>query len=101
MGGKVAMVAALMEPRAVEKLVVVDIAPAAYPTSPYRAYVQAMRALDLGAATRRREIDARLAETVHNSAERGFLLQNLVFDHDKAHWRVNLATLESALPTLA
>jgi esterase len=101
MGGKVAMVAALLEPRAVEKLVVVDIAPVTYPTSPYRAYVQAMRALDLSAVTRRREVDTRLAEAVHNSAERGFLLQNLVFDHDKAHWRINLAALEPALPVLA
>jgi esterase len=101
MGGKVAMVAALTEPRAVEKLVVADIAPVTYPTSPYRAYVQAMRALDLGTVTRRREADARLAEVVHNSAERAFLLQNLVFDGDKPHWRINLAALEPALPALA
>jgi esterase len=101
MGGKAAMVAALMEPRAVEKLVVVDIAPVTYPTSPYRAYVQAMRALDLGTVTRRREADARLADVVRNSAERGFLLQNLVFDDDKPHWRINLAALEPALPALA
>jgi esterase len=101
MGGKVAMVAALMEPRAVEKLVVADIAPVTYPTSPYRAYVQAMRALDLGAVTRRREADTRLAEIVHNAAERAFLLQNLVFDNDTAHWRINLAALEPALPALA
>jgi esterase len=101
MGGKAAMVAALIEPRAIEKLVVVDIAPVTYPTSPYRAYVQAMRALDLSAVTRRREADARLAEIVHNSAERGFLLQNLVFEEDKPRWRINLTALEPALPALA
>jgi esterase len=101
MGGKVAMVAALMEPRAVEKLAVVDIAPVTYPMSPYRAYVRAMRALDLRAVTRRREADARLAEIVHNSAERAFLLQNLVFDDGAPHWRINLAALEPALPALA
>jgi len=101
MGGKVAMAAALTEPQAVEKLVIVDIAPVTYPTSPYRAYVRAMRALDLGAVTRRREIDARLAETVHESAERAFLLQNLVFDNDTPHWRINLAALEPALSALA
>jgi len=101
MGGKVAMVSALTEPRAVEKLVVVDIAPVTYPTSPYLAYVQAMRALDLGTITRRREADARLTETARNSAERAFLLQNLVFEGDTPRWRINLAALEPALPTLA
>jgi esterase len=101
MGGKASMVAALLEPRAVEKLVVVDIAPVTYSTSPYRAYVQAMRALDLGAITRRREADAQLADTVHSSAERAFLLQNLVFDDGATRWRINLAALEPALPALA
>src|SRR5271154_4347628 len=60
MGGKVAMVAALTNPDAIERLVVVDIAPVAYPV-PYLGYVRAMRALDLGAITRRSEADTLLA----------------------------------------
>ncbi len=82
MGGKVAMVMALTNPADVERLVVVDIAPVAYPV-PYLAYVRAMRTLDLDAITRRREADTRLAATIADPAERAFLLQSLVFGDDK------------------
>jgi pimeloyl-ACP methyl ester carboxylesterase len=100
MGGKAAMVLALTNPGDVERLVVVDIAPVAYPV-PYLAYVRAMRALDLDAMTRRREADTGLAATIVDPAERAFLLQSLVFGDDKPHWRLNLAALETALPFLA
>ncbi len=100
MGGKIAMVLALSDPAAVERLVVVDIAPVAYPI-PYLAYVRAMRALDLGAVSRRREADAALARTIADPAERAFLLQNLVFGDGAPHWRLNLAAIENALPVLA
>jgi esterase len=99
MGGKVAMVAALRCAAGVERLVVVDIAPVAYPLHHLRL-VQAMRALDLGAVTRRGDADARLAAAVPDAAERGFLLQNLVFDAGRARWRLNLAAIERELPGL-
>jgi pimeloyl-ACP methyl ester carboxylesterase len=101
MGGKAAMVAALTEPDAVESLVVVDIAPVSYPTMPYAAYVQVMRALDLSAISRRRDADAKLAGTVGDTTQRAFLLQNLVLGDGPPHWRVNLAAIEAALSTLA
>ena len=99
MGGKVAMVAALTDPGAIERLVVIDIAPAAR-TIPYLPYVRAMRALDLGAITRRSEADAPLAAAIPDPAERGFLLQNLVFGDGKPRWQLNLAALEVAIPAL-
>jgi pimeloyl-ACP methyl ester carboxylesterase len=101
MGGKVAMAATLMEPTAIEGLVVVDIAPVTYPTMPYAAYVHAMRGLDLGAITRRREADTKLAGAVGDPTERAFLLQNLVLGEGAPHWRINLGAIEAALPTLA
>jgi esterase len=100
MGGKVAMMAALGHGEDVERLVVVDIAPVTYHPR-HLAYVRAMRALDLGAIKRRAEADARLAPAVGDAAERGFLLQNLVFDGGAARWRLNLAAIERALPDLA
>jgi esterase len=100
MGGKVAMVAALTGPAAIERLVVVDIAPIARPI-PFLDYIRAMRALDLPAIARRRDADAFLAAAIPESAERGFLLQNLVFGDGPPRWRFNLAALEAAMPVLA
>lgn len=99
MGGKAAMVLALGQGAAVERLIVVDIAPVAYPPA-HLAYVRAMRTLDLGGVKRRGEADARLAPFVADAAERMFLLQNLVFEDGQAHWRLNLATIERAMPLL-
>jgi pimeloyl-ACP methyl ester carboxylesterase len=104
MGGKVAMVLALTDGEAVERIVVVDIAPATYKQG-HLGYARAMRELDLGAIRRRAEADARLAPDVGDAAERGFLLQNLIFSSPaaggEARWRLNLAAIERAMPGLA
>lgn len=100
MGGKAAMALALSHPRVVARLVVVDIAPVAYPT-PFRDYIRAMRALDLGTIERRRDADAALAPAIADAAERAFLLQSLVFGDGPPRWQFNLSALEAALPTIA
>jgi esterase len=99
MGGKVAMLAALLYPDEVDRLVVVDIAPAPNPPA-LLAYVQAMRTADLHGVTRRGDVDARLAETVHAPAERAFLLQNLIIDEGTSHWRLNLDAIERDFPEI-
>jgi pimeloyl-ACP methyl ester carboxylesterase len=100
MGGKAAMEAALAAPGEVERLVVVDIAPVVYPASPL-AYAQAMRGLDLGAIAQRGDADRALAGAIPDSAERAFLLQNLVFGDGPPRWQLNLAAIEAALPALS
>ena len=100
MGGKTSMLAALRDPDMVERLVVVDIAPVAYRPH-HLGYVQAMRDLDLAGITRRGDADALLAAAVPDAAERGFLLQNLVFDGSRARWRLNLEAIEREMPVLA
>ena len=93
MGGKVAMLAALLHPAEIDRLVVVDIAPA--PSSPtLLAYVRAMRTADLRGITRRGELDARLAQAIPDAAERAFLLQNLIIENGAARWRLNLEAIE-------
>lgn len=99
MGGKAAMLAALRDPDMVERLVVVDIAPVAYPPR-HLGYVRAMRALDLSAIKRRGEADRLLAAAIPDLAERGFLLQNLVFEDGHAHWRLNLEAMEREMSVL-
>jgi esterase len=100
MGGKVAMAAALADPVSVERLVAVDIAPVAYPPAQL-AVIQAMRGLDLTGITRRRDADTRLAGVIPDSAERAFLLQNLVLGTGPPRWRANLSVIEAAMPVLA
>jgi esterase len=100
LGGKVAMLMALSDGAAIERVVVVDIAPAAYPET-HAAYARAMRGLDLAAIRRRGDADALLAEAIPDPAERGFLLQNLILGEGPPRWRANLAAIEAALPALA
>jgi len=99
MGGKAAMIAALRYGQEIERLIVIDIAPVAYRPH-HLALVQAMRGLDLVGITRRSEADARLRAAVPDPGERGFLLQNLVFEDGRARWRINLDVIERSMAEL-
>ena len=100
MGGKTAMLLALRHADAVERLVVVDVAPVAYAPS-LAAYVRAMRGVDLDGVSRRAEVDAQLAGVVTNPGERAFLLQNLVLEDGRARWRLNLPVIERFMPDIS
>jgi pimeloyl-ACP methyl ester carboxylesterase len=100
MGGKTAMLDALEHPGEVERLVVVDVAPAAYPPV-LAAYARALREVELTGVTRRSEVDARLAGAIPDAADRAFLLQNLVLEEGGARWRLNLPVIERFMPEIA
>jgi esterase len=99
MGGKVAMLMALLYRGDVDRLCVVDIAPVPNPPD-LLAYVHAMRGVDLRGVTRRSEVDALLAAAVPSLAERAFLLQNLVIEGGKPSWRLNLEAIERGFPDI-
>jgi esterase len=99
MGGKLVMLAALLHPGEVSRLVVVDIAPAVNPPT-LLAYVRAMRRVDLRGILRRSETDARLTAAIPDAAERAFLLQNLVIGDGTARWRLNLEAIERDFPQI-
>jgi pimeloyl-ACP methyl ester carboxylesterase len=104
MGGKVAMVLALLRPRLVERLVVADIAPVRYRrTTGFADYVTGMRSIDLSRVNTRADADARLQPYVPDDVVRGFLLQNLRRDGTSAsgwRWQMNLSLLGGKLADL-
>lgn len=99
MGGKVAMTLALTHPASVARLVVADIAPVDYPPA-FRPYAEAMLALPLTPGLTRREADAALAGAVPSAGVRGFLLQNLDLNAAPPEWRIGLAAIAAALPSI-
>lgn len=100
MGGKAAMMLALRHAETVERLVVADVAPMAYPPE-LRGYAEAMRELDLSPLKRRSEADMLLRRRVPDDAVRLFLLQNLVAGPDGLRWRLNLDAILAEMDTIA
>jgi pimeloyl-ACP methyl ester carboxylesterase len=109
MGGKVAMQLALRRPELLRSLVVVDVAPTAYPetggrtddpdeeASPFAAYIAAMQAMELDQLTTREDAEAALRSAVPSRMVRSFLLQSLVREGMGTaggwRWRLNLEAL--------
>ena len=89
MGGKVAMQFAGQYPERVDKLVVVDIAPKAYPPT-HQSLLAALRAVDLRAAKKFSDIDSALNGPIPDTAVRQFLMKNLTRDDRGFHWRIAL-----------
>ncbi|WP_238395722.1 alpha/beta fold hydrolase [Pontibacter pudoricolor] len=94
MGGKVAMNYALKYPTRITKLIVVDIAPKAYPPH-HDEIIDALQSVDLSTVTSRGEVDAQLAKGIKEDEVRLFLMKNLYRKDDNTFgWRMNLDAIE-------
>ena len=90
MGGKTAMQFAGQYPDMVEKLIVVDIAPRAYPGG-HEEIMEALRSVDLQAVDQRSEADEQLKSSIKNKSIRQFLLKNLSRTKQGDYaWKMNL-----------
>ena len=90
MGGKVAMQLATEHPDEIGNLIVVDIAPKAYPPV-HRDMLHAMRAVDLLSCKSYEEVGDALAAAISDPAIRGFITKNLSRDGDgNLQWRLGL-----------
>lgn len=114
LGGKVACHLALDVccPLAVERLIVMDMAPVDYALShpqwaAVAAVVAAAHACDPARHTTRAAMDACMAATVPDAGMRSFVLQNLALRHradghgSEYEWRVDLYALRASLPAFA
>jgi esterase len=93
MGGKIAAYHALHHPDPVEKLIVIDIAPRAYPPH-HDIYFSVMRSMDFDQITNRIQADVQMQEMIPEVSIRQFLLKNLVRDDQgRFKWKFNLDAL--------
>lgn len=90
MGGKTAMQFAVNCPDRVDKLIVVDIAPKAYPPH-HDEILDALRTVNLSAVHQRSDLDAQLAARIPDASVRQFLMMNALPDQTgQWKWRLNL-----------
>jgi pimeloyl-ACP methyl ester carboxylesterase len=100
MGGKTAMQFALTYPDLVKKLVVVDIAPKAYPGNHYEIF-DALRAMDLDEISDRKAAEAVLAARIEEEDVRLFLMKNLTRKPEGGfEFKMNLPVLWKYYPDI-
>lgn len=93
MGGKTAMQFALNYPDMVGKLVVIDIAPKAYPGG-HENIFRALLDLDIERVENRKDAEVFLARRIDSPAVLQFLLKNISRGHDgRYNWKMNLPVL--------
>lgn len=100
MGGKVAMWLALTQPGLVSGLVVVDIAPVAYPNR-FEAIFAALMMIEVESLESREQADRALTPVVAEPGLRQFLLQNLERREGVWRWRCNLSVLKREMSNIA
>lgn len=100
MGGKTAMQFAMNYPAKIEKLIVVDIAPKAYPVH-HRQIIDGLLSLDFDSIKSRKEADNQLSEFIEIPAIRQFLLKNLYWESkEKLAFRFNLPVINQNIEVI-
>lgn len=93
LGGKAVMQFAVKYPLKVEKLIVVDISPKAYPPH-HQGIIKALETVDFETVNSRQEVEEILKQYIPETSVIQFLAKNLYWTEDKKlDWRFNLKTL--------
>ena len=101
MGGKAAMKFALAHPELIHKLIVVDIAPRAYPVEHGRI-LEGLKAIPIDTMQSRNEADEALAAYVTDADVRQFLLKNLQRKPEGGFgWKINLPVLDKNIDKIS
>ncbi|MEQ9441687.1 MAG: alpha/beta fold hydrolase [Cyclobacteriaceae bacterium] len=93
MGGKAAMFYAVAHPADFDKLIVVDIAPRAYPVH-HQHILDALGAVTLEGTSSRGEVEAQMKPHLADRGVRQFLMKNLKREEDNTFtWKLNLPAI--------
>ncbi len=93
LGGKAVMQFAIKYPPKLHKLIVVDIAPKAYPAH-HQGILKALQSVDFSVVKTRQEVEDALQQYIPEKAVVQFLTKNLYWLEDKSlGWRFNINTL--------
>jgi esterase len=97
MGGKVTMKLANDFPNLMKAMIIVDIAPYAYPPH-HQTIFKGLLSVNLNVIKSRAEADEKLAETITDLSMRQFLLKNLYWKEEgQLAWRFNIDALANAI----
>lgn len=93
LGGKVIMQFAHSYPERVERMIVVDIAPKAYPPH-HQKIIEILESIDFDQLKTRREVEEEMGRGIKEKSVIQFLAKNLYWEQeDKLNWRFNLKVL--------
>ncbi len=101
MGGKIAMQVALDFPERIEKLIVADISPIAYPPH-HNRIIEGLLSIDVEHIGSRSAADQQLAQYVDDAGVRQFLLRNIIKvpNSTKLKFKCNLAFIANCYPQI-
>lgn len=99
MGGKAAMFFAVRHPDLLSKLVVVDIAPRAYPVH-HQQVLAGLGAVDIDRITSRSDAEAQMKPHVPDLGVRQFLLKNLKRTDTGFAWKLNLPVIHDNIEAI-
>jgi pimeloyl-ACP methyl ester carboxylesterase len=97
MGGKVAMLTTQLNPKLIDKLIVVDMGIKGYP--PHHQHIlEGIHAVKLEGVSSRSEADKELNKYIQSEGIKQFLLKNLYWkEKGQLAWRMNVAVLEASM----
>ncbi|TWX54593.1 alpha/beta fold hydrolase [Colwellia hornerae] len=99
MGGKIAMQLALDHSEKIDKLIIADIAPVAYPPH-HTQIIEGLQNIKLDDISNRKDADNQLSPYVDDIGVRQFLLRNLVAKDGKFNFKCNLDNIQQCYPQI-